>query len=155
MWFMPLEAKKQISKFLTTKPYNFIVVIPNEYRRALGLCSNVRNYSSRATEDNKFLMPVLVSGITLCMGSLLFPFIAQVLPNYEATPAKSTPSILSNPPWRMRIPFICAFFLNMCIIYNLRQLFPFEPELLVACTFMAVPVFEWITQPKKSESKVQ
>jgi hypothetical protein len=150
---MSVTWKKRISKFLTTRPLNFLVTWPNEYRRGLALCAAVRIYREYATSSNEIIMPSLLSGLTLCGGSLIFPLIEQnILPHSVTVVNKKF--ILDSLTWRLKTPFLCAFYYNICLMYKSKaeMMFPFELPVVIA--FIAVPTVEWLCTLISSKTKV-
>jgi hypothetical protein len=145
MWYLPTDFQKIISKLLTTRPYNFIIIWTNEFRRALALCAAVRGYRQYALSTpyyNEMIMPTILGGLTLCTGGLLFPFYERELLPYSVSMNKV--SVLDAVPWRVRLPFICAFYYNLCFLYNLQTILPFDAEIVVVLAFMALPTIEYI-----------
>ncbi len=146
MWSLSSTLQKMISKILTNRPYNFIIILPNEFRRGLALIAAVKTYRQFALNTpyhNEYIVPTFMGGLTLCVGGLLFPIYERnLLPNSINTAKQS---VLDNITWRLLVPFLCAFYYNLCLMHSAHKILPFEPEFVVVTAFMAVPVGEWLT----------
>lgn len=155
MWILSLEAKRKLCKFLTMTPWNFVLILPNEFRRGHALCASVRAYREFANETQYFheiLTPTILGGMSQCMGTLIFPILERNLLVNHSQPKNQEPSI-DHLTVGAKLAFFCAFFYNLCIVEADVLPFGIDPaEWIVVSAYMALPLLLYINKLRKQRS---
>ncbi|KAL0480095.1 hypothetical protein AKO1_007288 [Acrasis kona] len=148
MYFLPTNLKKKVCDVLTATPYNFILIIPNEFRRGHALCASVRAYRQFANETKYFheiLTPSILGGMSQVMGGFIFPILERNLLNNHSQPSDKE-ALIDHLTVGHKVTFFCAFFYNLCIVES-KTILQFEIDIaqwMVVGAYMVLPIFMYL-----------
>jgi hypothetical protein len=148
---LPEAVLRPVAAFITTSPWNLILVIPHEIRRGLSLCSAVDYFRvlAKTQGHNQMIVPVVCGGLSAVFGGMfLFPVLERNLLPHNTQP-KNAPSVFADLQKKPAfiVPLGCALLYNIYVTYpGLIPLTHDQIQLVVVVMFVALPIVQWLTK---------
>jgi hypothetical protein len=160
-YVLPSSAVSFVILWLNNAPFNFIFILPNEFRRGMALCSSILLYRSQFGETS-WIIPIIIGTLTTCMGTFTFPLLRyEILLNHEERlkeheqlaamrrEGKKPASVLDFLPTRVIIPLICAFLYTILLDLGYKSFYIWNIEmsmrLAISLVFVAEPLYQFIS----------
>ncbi|KAF0973733.1 hypothetical protein FDP41_007120 [Naegleria fowleri] len=169
--FRSTKAKETFAAWLNHPLWKYILVIPNEARRAIALCVNMLAFLKIARAEGHasvILFPAVLGFISACGGGLMMNGIeaAYVTKNFTY----GWRSFMEAPTWKLKLPFVCALYYALSYYYlenltnvsnlenNMLYLLAYNAIYVIIAVFVLLPILtdlsSWILAPKSPSKPV-
>ncbi|KAG2378466.1 hypothetical protein C9374_008105 [Naegleria lovaniensis] len=169
--FRSTKAKEKFAGWLNHPLWKYILIIPNEARRAIAMCVSTLAFLKISRAENHasvILFPTVLGFIAACGGGLMMNGVEAAYVTKNT--AYGWRSFLESPSWKLKLPFVCALYYSLSYYYlenlsnvsdlenNIIYLLAYNAIYVIIIAFVLLPILTdlsaWIFAPKSPSKPV-
>ncbi|KAL0487968.1 hypothetical protein AKO1_008884 [Acrasis kona] len=150
-WYILSESlRAKIYNLFFTHPTSLLFVLPNEFRRALSLCSGVVAFHLLFKSHS--FSPWFLAGLSTTFGGqFVFPILERRLLQFH-TQSPHKKNALRDPSRALIVPFLCSAFYNYSLLHP-GLISPERAQFVVVAVFLTMPILGYIKPPVDKKKK--